>query len=139
MLYIDLDHFKPVNDQHGHGVGDQVLQRFAERMRKIVRPTDCVARLGGDEFAIVLLGVNDRKIARAVAEKVIAAANKPFAVGELQITIGVSVGVAFAVSAKPGASGASGWADLVARADANLYKAKAAGRGRYIDETAGSA
>ena len=134
LLYIDLDRFKPVNDQHGHAVGDQVLQAFAERMRKIVRPTDAVARLGGDEFAIVLLGVNDRTIARTVAEKVIAAANKPFAVGELQISVGVSIGVALAGSAKPGTLCPVSWADLVARADANLYKAKAAGRGRCVDD-----
>jgi PAS domain S-box-containing protein len=59
LLYIDLDHFKPVNDQFGHPVGDRVLQDFAARVREAVRPTDVSARLGGDEFAVVLKGVRD--------------------------------------------------------------------------------
>ena len=128
LLYIDLDHFKPVNDQHGHAVGDQVLQLFAQRMRKSVRPTDCVARLGGDEFVIVLADVADRAVVWSVAEQVINAAKRPFAVGEHHISAGASVGIARGVVRE------SGWRDLIARADANLYKAKAAGRGRYVDE-----
>ena len=134
LLYIDLDHFKPVNDQHGHAVGDQVLQQFAQRLRKIVRPTDCVARLGGDEFGVVLSGVSDQKIARVVAEKVISAVSEPIVIGELRITIGVSIGVAYSANAKAGTHSASAWADLVARADINLYQAKAAGRGGCVDD-----
>ena len=126
LLYVDLDQFKPINDQHGHAVGDQVLQLFAERLRRTVRPTDGVARVGGDEFAVVLADINDPAVARAVAAKVLASVQTPFAIGELQLTIGASIGIAF------GASLDAGWPDLVARADANLYKAKAAGRGRYV-------
>ena len=128
LLYIDLDHFKPINDQYGHPVGDQALQRVAQRLCKAVRPTDGVARLGGDEFAIVLSGVNDRANANAVAEKLISSIMNPFDVGGIELAVSASVGVAFAVNP------AGGWADLVARADANLYKAKAAGRGRYAGE-----
>ena len=129
LLYIDLDHFKPINDRCGHPVGDQVLQVIANRLCKSVRPTDGVARLGGDEFAIVLSGVNDRANAETVAEKVISAIVAPFDIGVVQLTVGASVGVAFA------ATSGSGWADLVARADANLYKAKASGRGRVASES----
>ena len=128
LLYIDLDHFKRVNDKYGHAVGDQVLQVFASRLQNSVRPTDGVARLGGDEFAIVLSGVGERSVAPAVAAKVIAATQTPFVLNDVQLNLGASIGIAFA------ATDASGWADLLARADANLYKAKAGGRGRFVDE-----
>lgn len=124
LLYIDLDRFKPVNDSYGHAVGDEVLQQFAHRLLKLVRPTDAVARLGGDEFSIVLTNVRQHSNADAVADKVVEAAQAPFAVGELAILIGASVGVAF------GADGPHGWKGLVERADAKVYAAKAAGRGR---------
>ena len=127
LLYIDLDRFKPVNDQHGHAVGDELLRQFAQRLTLLVRPSDAVARLGGDEFAVLLTGVRKAGHASTVADKVLAAAHRPFAAGALQLHIGASVGVAF--GADP-ASGASGGAELLARADAELYRAKAAGRGR---------
>ena len=129
LLYIDLDHFKPVNDLHGHPVGDRVLQLFAQRLRGLVRPTDAVARLGGDEFAVVLAGVRDSVSARSVASKIVSAARLPFEVGSQLLTIGASVGVAFGVDVT------TGWGDLVARADTMLYQAKEAGRGRVAGET----
>ena len=124
LLYIDLDHFKPVNDRHGHPAGDQVLKMFAQRLANLVRPTDAVARLGGDEFAIALSGMRDGSNAQAVADKVIVAANTPFHVGTLLLQIGASVGVAFAADA------GTGWRALIERADGRLLSAKAAGRGR---------
>lgn len=122
LLYIDLDRFKPVNDTYGHPMGDALLQAFAERLRKLVRPTDVVARLGGDEFAIVLPGIRAKPNADAVADKVVAAAGTPFRIGQLELRIGASVGVAMA--------GNDGWDGLVQRADAAVYRAKAAGRGQ---------
>jgi diguanylate cyclase (GGDEF)-like protein/PAS domain S-box-containing protein len=126
LLYIDLDHFKPVNDQHGHTAGDQVLKLFGQRLAKLVRPSDAVARLGGDEFAVALVGARDVSNARTVADKVLAAAHAPFKLAELTIDIGASVGVAFGVDP------ATGWAELVGRADAKLLAAKAAGKGRQM-------
>jgi diguanylate cyclase (GGDEF)-like protein/PAS domain S-box-containing protein len=122
LLYIDLDRFKPVNDTYGHPMGDALLQAFAERLRKLVRPTDVVARLGGDEFALVLPGIRTQANADAVADKVVAAAGMPFRLGQQELRIGASVGVAMA--------GDDGWDGLVQRADAAVYRAKAAGRGR---------
>lgn len=122
LLYIDLDHFKPVNDRHGHAAGDAVLRLFAERLQALVRPSDAVARLGGDEFAVVLPSVQRRSVADGVARKVVHAAGEAFCIGELQVHIGASVGVALA--------GDDGVAGLMARADAAVYRAKLAGRGQ---------
>lgn len=122
VLFIDLDRFKPVNDTHGHAVGDEVLILFGGRLQRLVRPTDAVARLGGDEFAIVLTGVTELGHVEAVARKVSDAAAKPFHVGGLRLTVGASVGVAL------DATGEGGWKGLIARADAMSYRVKAAGR-----------
>lgn len=126
LLCIDLDRFKPVNDQHGHPVGDALLQQFAARLRGLVRPTDAVARLGGDEFAVLLSGVRAPAHVQAVADKILDAAHAPFQVGGLDLRIGASVGTALGLAPD------EGWAELLARADAMLYEAKNAGRGRAV-------
>jgi len=119
MLYIDLDCFKPINDQHGHAVGDRVLQLFAQRLANVVRATDAVCRLGGDEFAVALSGVGEHALALAVADKAVKAARAPYEIGELLLKVDASVGVAFGVDP------AKGWQDLVARSDARMLAAKA--------------
>lgn len=125
VLFIDLDRFKPVNDAHGHAVGDRLLQAFAKRLRGLVRPSDTIARLGGDEFVIVLEGLREEANAMIVADKVVAAAAQPFELdGDRPLHVGASVGVAFW---RPGQER---WAEALAKADAMLYRAKAAGRGR---------
>jgi len=124
VLYIDLDHFKPVNDRHGHAMGDRLLQAFARRLRDTVRPSDAVARLGGDEFAVALLGVREEVHAQAVAAKVLQVAHEPFELDGHVLQIGASVGLAIGVD--PGED----WQALVQRADTQLYAAKAGGRGR---------
>ena len=124
MLYVDLDHFKKINDSHGHMTGDDVLREFAARLQKLVRPTDAVARLGGDEFGIVLSGIHQPEHAVAVADKVVEFSAQPFVVGPLTLAIGASVGIAF------DADSSGGWTGLVSRADALVYQAKASGRGQ---------
>jgi diguanylate cyclase (GGDEF)-like protein/PAS domain S-box-containing protein len=126
MLYIDLDHFKPINDSYGHAAGDEVLREFAARLRGIVRPPDAVARLGGDEFGIVLVGVDDPDVAISVSDHVIEVARQPVTVGDLRLCVSASVGIAFDADAE------GGWKGLVARADALAYQAKSSGRGRSV-------
>ncbi len=125
LLYIDLDRFKPVNDEHGHAAGDRLLQAVARRLGSLVRPTDAVARLGGDEFAVLLSDIGAVAHCEAVAEKVVAALLAPFDVDGQRLAIGASVGVALGVDAE------GDWGALIRRADEALYRAKAAGRGRF--------
>ena len=131
VLYIDLDHFKPVNDRLGHAAGDELLRQFGERLARAVRATDLVARLGGDEFAIVLPGVADLHTAQRVADKVLTAAHRPFELSGGACIIGASIGVAAQEEARqadlPG---------LLAQADARLYRAKSEGRGRHCSALA---
>ncbi|HEX4376685.1 MAG TPA: PAS domain-containing protein [Steroidobacteraceae bacterium] len=128
LLYIDLDRFKPINDAHGHVVGDEVLRDFASRIRGAVRPSDAVARLGGDEFAVVLSGLREPEDAAAVAQKIVELARLPFVFGEQVLLLSASVGVALNAEAE------GGWKGLVRRADALLYQAKHAGRARLMLE-----
>jgi diguanylate cyclase (GGDEF)-like protein/PAS domain S-box-containing protein len=123
VIYIDLDHFKPVNDTYGHSAGDKVLCEFALRLLHLVRPVDAVARLGGDEFAVVLSSVRCIEDAGKVAEKIVDMARQPFSLGETKVSIGASVGVA--------CDAGGGWKSLVESADAMAYRAKAAGRGGF--------
>lgn len=124
VLYIDLDHFKPINDKHGHATGDEVLREFGARLQATVRPSDAVARLGGDEFGVVLADIREPGHAANVADKVVQVALLPFEVGRLRLKIGASVGVAYNADLE------GGWKGLLARADAKVYEAKGAGRGR---------
>ena len=94
LLFIDLDKFKPVNDQHGHAMGDLLLQAVAQRLRACVRDSDVLARIGGDEFVVLLCDVADEPVALAVAEKIRASLEQPFVLEGHHLNISCSVGVA---------------------------------------------
>jgi diguanylate cyclase (GGDEF)-like protein/PAS domain S-box-containing protein len=119
VLYCDLDRFKPVNDTLGHAAGDQVLQAVAERIGSCVRSEDLVARIGGDEFAVLCEGASPAE-ATEVANRIQAAFGAPFVIDRSEITVGVSIGIAYT----PGPLDAA----LVDAADSALAEAKAAGR-----------
>jgi diguanylate cyclase (GGDEF)-like protein/PAS domain S-box-containing protein len=123
VLYCDVDRLKQVNDTHGHAAGDAVLTAVAHRMRTAVRHGDIVARISGDEFVIVLDRIQDVFDALAVAEKVRVEAHGPVPVSDGEVLATLSVGAALAA---PGDRPE----DLLARADAALYRAKVAGRDR---------
>lgn len=124
VLYLDLDDFKPVNDELGHAAGDEVLCVVAERIRASVRPRDLVARLGGDEFAVLCTGRTDEAAVVAIAERLVQHLAEPITAAGTRVRVAVSVGVAFA--GRGGSSDA-----LVERADRALRVAKNAGKGRW--------
>ncbi|MGH7749611.1 MAG: diguanylate cyclase domain-containing protein, partial [Candidatus Dormibacteria bacterium] len=119
VMFIDIDHFKTVNDTKGHAVGDAVLVAAATRIEACVRVSDTVARLGGDEFGIILEGVSER--ARAVARRIVEAMPAPVHTGQGEVSVSVSVGVAAAMPTDDVES-------LVRHADTAMYQAKARGR-----------
>lgn len=125
VLYLDLDHFKAINDQMGHHIGDALLSQVAERLRANVRTTDEVARLGGDEFAIVQTGAQVRRQAAELAGRLIRTLSEPFLVEGQKLSIGASIGIAVGVDS------ASHSDQLLREADNALYQAKAEGRGKY--------
>lgn len=124
-LYLDIDHFKSINDTLGHAGGDEVLRQFGKRLRACVRETDLVTRLAGDEFVIVVEGLDQPAAARAIAGKVVRAMLTPFVIEGAERLVSTSVGVA-------ASNGAEEDVDAVLKkADAALYLAKRAGRGGY--------
>lgn len=126
VIYIDLDTFKPINDTLGHSAGDAVLVDVARRLEQRLREGDTLARLGGDEFAI-LCEDTDEPSARLVAERVIEAFAKPFEVAGREIHQAASIGVT--VRSRDGH--AVDPEEVLSRADAAMYRAKAAGKSRY--------
>jgi diguanylate cyclase (GGDEF)-like protein/PAS domain S-box-containing protein len=125
LLYLDLDRFKPVNDEFGHQVGDAVLIEIADRIHTVIRDTDTAARIGGDEFAVLIEGVDNPGLLRLVADRLIDVMSRPVTVADCTAQVGVSIGLVQA----GGTLFASD--SLMAAADAAMYRAKAAGRGRY--------
>ena len=124
-LFLDIDHFKVLNDTLGHAGGDEALKEFGRRLQSAARETDLVGRLAGDEFVIVMEGVDQPAAARVVASKVIEAMRAPFVIAGEERAVSTSVGVA--VSAGQGDDADA----LLKRADKALYEAKRAGRGGF--------
>lgn len=124
VLYLDLDHFKDVNDTQGHPAGDLLLKGTAQRLIDNVRASDTVARFGGDEFAILVTNVVEPTDAAMLAEKVIDAVGQPFSINGSDVYSGVTVGIALS---EPDSDAET----LLSRADVALYRAKAEGRQTY--------
>jgi diguanylate cyclase (GGDEF)-like protein/PAS domain S-box-containing protein len=136
VMFVDLDHFKSINDTLGHTAGDELLLEMARRLRGCIREEDTVARLGGDEFTIILSELRHPEDAVTVAEKIIAAVQKPLPVGEMSMEVSASIGIA--LYPVDGADPES----LLRNADSAMYRAKEAGRNTYqlcTDEMKGRA
>jgi diguanylate cyclase (GGDEF)-like protein len=125
LISIDLDQFKAVNDTLGHPAGDELLKAVSGRLRHCVRKSDIVARLGGDEFAIIRSETADREGLAALASRLIESLSEPFRIGDDEVTIGTSVGIAIAPDH------GKDFDTLLKSADMALYRAKSDGRGVY--------
>ena len=124
VLFIDLDHFKQINDTLGHNAGDELLASVAARLREAVRPTDTVARFGGDEFGLLLDDIASERDAIAMAERIAASFAHPYALAAGSQFVTASIGIALS-------DGRELPLDLVRDADAAMYRAKERGRARY--------
>jgi diguanylate cyclase (GGDEF)-like protein/PAS domain S-box-containing protein len=124
ILFIDVDHFKQVNDTLGHQAGDDLLIGVATRLREAVRPTDTVARFGGDEFGLLLEEIASERVAIATAERVAAGFARPFVLDAGSQFVTVSIGIAITDGHQDAHS-------LLRNADAAMYRAKQRGRARY--------
>jgi diguanylate cyclase (GGDEF)-like protein len=121
LLFVDLNEFKPINDQYGHQTGDRLLRVVAQRLIAAVREVDTVARVGGDEFAVILEAISDAEDAAAVAVKIAECIGEPFSIGNHTLRIGASTGIAI----YPGDG--DGVSSLLQHADAQMYRVKRAG------------
>jgi len=124
VFYIDLDHFKDVNDTLGHHIGDELILNVTQRLSRIMRGDDLVARLGGDEFAIITTCASDSYSLQAIAGRIISATCAPYQISGHNIIIGASIGIAV-IDRHAGDAG-----DILRYADMALYRAKNEGRNR---------
>lgn len=130
LMYLDLDHFKRINDTLGHEAGDALLIEVAARIKQCLREDDIVARLGGDEFAIMLHQVGSAQYAYVVANKVIAALNQPLVLSGQEVVVGVSIGITLAPDDSQHVDA------LMKNADLAMYQAKEKGRNTFQFYTA---
>jgi diguanylate cyclase (GGDEF)-like protein/PAS domain S-box-containing protein len=125
ILFIDLDHFKEVNDTLGHHQGDVLLIEAARRIRTCVRESDTVARLGGDEFTVIVANLEDVSGVEGIAQKILDVLQAPFALGQEQAFVSASIGITLYPD------DARDIDDLLKHADQAMYAAKGAGRNRF--------
>ena len=125
LLFLDLDHFKLINDASGHPAGDELLKQVAIRLRSLLRGDDIVARLGGDEFTILLPGVQDTEGVAQVADKILSAMSQPFTLVKDEVVVSISIGISTYPDDGVDAS------SLLKNADVAMYQAKAQGRNNF--------
>jgi diguanylate cyclase (GGDEF)-like protein len=126
VLFVDLDHFKHVNDTYGHNAGDDVLIETAMRLQTIARPSDTIARIGGDEFVLLFEDVPGADAAADIAQRLLDVFRTPFPIdADTEVSVTPSIGIAFSVD------GAETAESLLQNADLALYRAKGDGRARY--------
>ncbi|MCD6432412.1 MAG: GGDEF domain-containing protein, partial [Sulfurimonas sp.] len=125
LLFIDLDHFKEINDSFGHEIGDKVLVEIASRFRHTLREEDTVSRLGGDEFTVIIENLKSSNFASKLAQKLIDTTKKPMVIDKHNLFVTCSIGI----SIYP--KDAQEDRMLLHSADSAMYKAKEAGKNRF--------
>jgi len=125
VCYLDLDGFKPVNDQYGHEVGDQLLIEISQRIRECLRAGDTVARIGGDEFVLLLLDFNDSRECEAVLERMLCKVAEPLTIADYAVAVSASLGLTLYPADLADAD------TLLRHADQAMYIAKQRGKNRY--------
>ncbi len=126
VVFLDLDGFKAINDQHGHAAGDHLLITLAQRMQQTLRDSDTLARLGGDEFVAVLQDVNDVSASAPMLKRLLDAACEPVQFGDLALQVSASLGVTFYPQDEAVAPD-----QLLRQADQAMYQAKLGGKNRF--------
>ncbi|HEX7025689.1 MAG TPA: EAL domain-containing protein [Gammaproteobacteria bacterium] len=126
LLFVDLDFFKSINDDHGHHIGDLLLKEVAERLKANVRREDTVARMGGDEFTVILEQIQDQAAISVIAEKLLQSLSCPYEVNGHKLSITASIGI-MPYDGRPGMTPE----DLLRNSDTAMYKAKNSGRNHY--------
>lgn len=125
VLYLDMDHFKTINDTLGHQTGDLLLREMADRLKSCARDNDVVARLGGDEFAVLQTDINEPENAGTLAATILTSLTRPYLLGGNDLHVTVSIGIC------PYGPDSAGPESMLAQADLALYRSKEEGRNRY--------
>ncbi|MDH5570369.1 MAG: diguanylate cyclase [Gammaproteobacteria bacterium] len=125
LMYLDLDHFKPVNDELGHEAGDAILQETAQRLGICLRDTDTIARIGGDEFVVILPRATSKDEIANIAQRIIDSFNVPFHINNQKRHIGISIGISLLSDEDENID------ELIHRADQAMYKVKQSSRNDY--------
>lgn len=125
VMFIDLDHFKNINESLGHDIGDEMIKGVSERLSSFLRRSDTVSRVGGDEFAVLLEGIEDPKNAGFAAQKMMDQVHQPFLIDGHEIFTGCSIGIATYPNCGDSAK------TLIKNADIAAYRAKSLGRNNY--------
>ncbi|MCW8887555.1 MAG: GGDEF domain-containing protein, partial [Gammaproteobacteria bacterium] len=126
VFFMDLDGFKEINDRYGHDAGDKVLIEISRRIGETVREEDLFSRIGGDEFTIILNNLANREAALPIADKIIRVTNEPIISDELELRVGISIGISFYPDDGETTD------QLVSLADDAMYQAKGSGKNSYV-------
>jgi len=125
VMFLDIDHFKFINDQYGHDIGDLLLQKISQKLSNILREGDLISRMGGDEFAIILQDIPANISVLNVAQKILSSVSEPLELNSIKIEVSTSIGIAFY---DPNSMNMD---DLLKAADTAMYEAKSEGRNNF--------